>query len=91
MTRDQAYDGEFAFFGGGLGLLSVVYFLPSFAGGIVILRRIPWARWILWIEAGLLALAIPVGTVLAGLSLWALITTRGGDSRWRHGRVRSVC
>ena len=76
MARDPAYDDEFAVFGGGLGLLSVVYFLPSFAGGIGILRRIPWARWILWIEAGLLALAIPVGTVLAGLSLWAFITTR---------------
>jgi hypothetical protein len=76
LARDAAYDNEFAFFGGVLGLLSIVYFLPSFAGGIGILKRIPWARWILWIEAGLLALAIPVGTVLAGLSLWALITTR---------------
>ena len=76
MARDAAYDNEFAFFGGGLGLLSIVYFLPSFVGGIGVLMRIPWARWILWIEAGLLALAIPVGTVLAGLSLWALITTR---------------
>jgi hypothetical protein len=76
MARDPAYDDEFALFGGGLGLLSIAYFLPSFVGGIGILRRIAWARWILWIEAGLLALAIPVGTVLAGLSLWALITTR---------------
>lgn len=75
-ARDPAYDDEFAFFGGALGLFSIVYFLPSFVGGIGILRRIPWARWILWIEAGMLALAMPVGTVLAGLSLWALITTR---------------
>lgn len=45
MARDPAYDDEFAFFAGGIGIL----------------RRIPWARWILWIEAGLLALAIPVG------------------------------
>ena len=59
-----------------LGLFSIVHFLPSFVGAIGILRRIPWARWILWIEAGMLALAMPVGTVLAGLSLWALITTR---------------
>jgi hypothetical protein len=75
-ARDPAYDDEFALFGGVLGLFSIVYFLPSFVGGIGILRRIPWARWILWIEAGLLALAMPAGTVLAGLSLWALITTR---------------
>jgi hypothetical protein len=75
-ARDPAYDDEFALFGGALGLFAIVYFLPSFVGGIGILRRIPWARWILWIEAGLLALAMPVGTVMAGLSLWALITTR---------------
>lgn len=75
-AHDPAYDDEFALFGGALGLFSSVYFLPSFVGGIGILRRMPWARWILWIEAGLLALAMPVGTVLAGLSLWALITTR---------------
>ncbi len=76
LARDPAYDDEFAFFAGTLGLFSIVYFLPSFVGGIGILRRIPWARWILWIEAGLLAVAIPVGTLLAGLSLWALLTTR---------------
>lgn len=76
LARDPAYDDEFALFGGMLGLLSIAYFLPSFVGGIGILQRIPWARWILWIEAGMLALAIPVGTVLAGLSIWALLTTR---------------
>jgi hypothetical protein len=75
-ARDPASDDTFAFFGGVLGLFSIVHFLPSFVGAIGILRRIPWVRWILWIEAGMLALAMPVGTVLAGLSLWALITTR---------------
>ena len=74
-----------------LGLFSIVHFLPSFVGAIGILRRIPWARCILWIEAGMLALAMPVGTVLAGLSLWALITTRqdtvdGGMAGWRLSR-----
>jgi hypothetical protein len=76
LARDAAYDDEFAFFAGTLGLFSIMYFLPSFVGGIGILRRIVWARWILWMEAAMLALAIPVGTVIAGLSLWALITTR---------------
>jgi hypothetical protein len=61
---------------GTLGLFSIVYLLPSFVGGIGILRRIPWAQWILWIEAGMLALVMPAGTALAGLSLWALITKR---------------
>lgn len=75
-ARDPAYDRIFAVIGGMLGLLSIAYFLPSFVGGIGVLRRLPWARWILWIQAGLLALAIPVGTALAGFSLWALITTR---------------
>jgi hypothetical protein len=76
MAKDPAYEDEFAFFVGGLGLLSIMYFLPSFAGGIGVLRGLPWARAILWLEAALLAFAIPIGTVLAGLSLWALLTTR---------------
>ncbi len=75
MARDPEYNDEFALFGGLLGVFSLVYFAPMFAGGLGLLMRKPWARAVLWAEAALLALAIPVGTLLAGYSLWALITT----------------
>lgn len=75
MARDPAYNDEFMLFGGLLGGLSLFYFAPMFAGGVGLLMRKPWARALLWIEAAILALAIPVGTLLAGYSLWALITT----------------
>jgi len=95
IARDPAYEDEFALFAGGLGLLSIVYFLPSFAGGIGVLGRVPWARGILWIEAALLAFAIPVGTALAGLSLWALLTTReasadGGMAQFEEFVYRAI-
>jgi hypothetical protein len=57
--------------------LSVVYFIPSFAGGLGLLRGIYWARGLLWIEAAFLALLVPVGTVLSGLTLWALLPRKG--------------
>jgi hypothetical protein len=55
-----------------LGMLALVYFIPSFVGGIGLLRGKPWARAVIWIEAAFLAPLIPVGTLLAGLTLWAL-------------------
>ena len=57
--------------------LSVVYFIPSFAGGLGVLRGVYWARGLLWIEAAFLALLVPVGTILSGLTLWALLPRKG--------------
>lgn len=75
MAHDPEYNDEFATIGGMLGGLSLVYFLPMFLGGLGLLMRKPWARAVLWADSALLALLIPVGTVLAGYNLWALITT----------------
>jgi len=74
-ARDPAYADEFAWMGGLMGLLSLIYFLPMVVGGVGLLLRKPWARALLWIEAAALALFVPVGTALAGYSLWALATT----------------
>ena len=41
LANDRAYDDEFAWMAGGLGLLTLAYFLPSFLGGIGLLRGIP--------------------------------------------------
>ena len=38
LANDRAYDDEFAWMAGGLGLLTLAYFLPSFLGGIGLLR-----------------------------------------------------
>lgn len=74
-SRDPEYADEFAWMGGLMGMLSLIYFLPMFAGGVGLLMRKAWARALLWIEAAALALFVPLGTVLAGYSLWALVTT----------------
>lgn len=75
LANDPAYNDEFAWMAGGLGLLTLAYFLPSFLGGIGLLRGIPWARAIIWIESAVFALAVPVGTVICAASLWVLLTT----------------
>lgn len=75
-AKDAAYDDEIAFFAGVFGLLSVAYFIPSFCGGVGLLKRWPWARAIIWMESAMLALLVPVGTALAGLNLWVLLSTR---------------
>lgn len=74
-AQDPAYANTFGWMFGLLGGLSLFYFAPMFFGGVGLLMRKPWARWLLWTEAAILALAIPVGTLIAGYSLWALITT----------------
>jgi len=75
LARDPEYNDEFAMFAGVLGFLSVLHFLPMFVGGVGLLRRKPWARMILWAVSAPLALLIPVGTLLAGYNVWAMITT----------------
>jgi hypothetical protein len=83
--------------------LSVVYFLPSFAGGLGLLRGIYWARGLLWIEAAFLAPLVPVGAILSGLTLWALLPRKGeipSDGgiakfeqlllRWRRAAVLAI-
>ena len=72
---DPAYYDTMAWLGAGLGLFSLAYFLPSFVGGIGLLRGRPIARVIIWCESAALALLVPVGTVLCGISLWILLTT----------------
>jgi hypothetical protein len=76
LARDAAYDDEFAWIGGLLGLATLGWFLPMLVGGVGLLKRWPWARALIWAVAGMLAVAVPVGTLLAGFSLWVLLTTR---------------
>lgn len=93
MASDPAYDDEIAFFGGLLGMLALLFFIPSFAGGWGLLARKPWARPLMWIDAAALALVVPIGTLLAGLNLWVLLSTRevspdGGMAKF-EARVRA--
>ncbi len=72
---DPAYTDEMVAIGSVLGLLGAAYFVPSLIGGIGLLRGRPFARVIIWIESAALALIVPVGTVLCGVSLWVLLST----------------
>ena len=72
---DPAYTDEMVAIGSVLGLLGAAYFVPSLIGGIGLLRGRPFARVVIWIESAALALIVPVGTVLCGVSLWVLLST----------------
>ena len=69
-----------------------------FLGGLGLLKRWPWARAIVWMESAMLAFAIPVGTALAGVNLWVLLSTRetttdGGIAKFEafvHRAVRPL-
>ncbi|MDP3661056.1 hypothetical protein [Phenylobacterium sp.] len=58
--------------------LSTVFLLPAFFGGLLTLRGSIWGRTILIALSGLLLLVIPVGTVLGGFGLWALLRPGAG-------------
>lgn len=77
MARDPEYNDEFAVIGGVLGGFSLFYFGPMFLGGLGLLRRKVWGRALIFMHAPLLALAVPVGTLITGFGLWALMTTSG--------------
>lgn len=75
LRPDPAYHDEMVVLGSGLAILTAAYFLPSFVGGIGLLRGRPFARLIIWAESAALAVIVPVGTVLCGISLWILLST----------------
>lgn len=75
-ANDPAYEDDIAFFAGLFGLLSIAFFIPSFVGGLGLLKRWPWARSVIWVGSGLLVFLAPVGTALAGVNLWVLLKTR---------------
>jgi hypothetical protein len=79
MERDPAYYEIVAGFGWVLGMLTFAYFGPSLAGGVGLLRSQPWARALIWVQASLLILLIPIGTALAGYGIWVMLRTRRDD------------
>jgi hypothetical protein len=76
LARDPAYYQIIAGFAAVLGMLTFAYFGPSLVGGIGLLRGQPWARAVIWIQASLLLLLIPIGTALAGYGVWVMLRTR---------------
>jgi hypothetical protein len=89
LSDDPAYRDLITIFAPVFGFLSVAYFIPSFVGGLGLLRGRPWARAVIWVESALLVFAIPIGTVLAGLSMWVLLSHR--DQAESYGsRIHAV-
>jgi hypothetical protein len=58
-------------------IFAAFYFAPGFLGGVGLLRGKAWGRWVILALSFLLLLAIPVGTVLGGFGLWALLRKAG--------------
>lgn len=54
--------------------LSAIYFVPSLIGGWGLIKGHRWARVFIGLLSVLLLLAIPIGTLLGGFGLWALVT-----------------
>ena len=64
----------------------LAWFAPSLAGGVGLLIGRPWARAVLWVQTPLLLLFFPVGTVLAGFTMWVLMPDPNGDLAAQHAR-----
>jgi len=94
-AKDPAYDDETTMLVGIFGMIVLVLFAPSLMGGIGLLKGLPWARGFFWIQAALLALIVPLGTVVSGISLWVLVSTRevsadGGVAKFEAFIHRSI-
>lgn len=59
-------------FGVILGTFIAVLGLPQFIGGIGLLGRKSWARYVLMVTSAFALLGFPIGTLLGGYSLWVL-------------------
>ncbi len=79
LAQDPAYYDIVAGFAPVLAVLIFVYSVPSFVGGVGLLRGKPWARALIWAQAAPLILLIPVGTALAGYGIWVMLRTRRDD------------
>jgi hypothetical protein len=65
--RALSYIGPFFVFS------AAFYFAPAFVGGVGILLGKDCGRWVIIALSFLIVLAIPVGTLLGGFGLWALL------------------
>ncbi len=81
ISRDPAYLDIITGLGWILGGASIVYFIPSFMAGVGLLKGWTWARGLVWAESALLVMMAPFGTALAGLALWALLTSQPQEVR----------
>lgn len=59
--------------GPGAAMAILVWFGPMLAGGVMLLRKHPLARVVLWAESALLLGLFPIGTALAGYGIWVLM------------------
>ncbi len=55
-----------------IGTMVVVLGLPQFIGGLGLLGRKSWARYVLMVTSALSLFGFPIGTILGGYSLWVL-------------------
>jgi hypothetical protein len=58
-----------------VAILLVLFSLPGIIGGIGVLRRKEWGRIMVLVISFFNLLNIPLGTVLGGYSIWAMMTS----------------
>jgi hypothetical protein len=58
-----------------VAILLVIFSLPGIIGGIGVLRRKEWGRIMVLVISFFNLLNIPLGTVLGGYSIWAMMTS----------------
>jgi hypothetical protein len=59
--------------GSGIAVLALVLSVPDIVGGIGVLRRKSWARYMVLVLAVLDLINIPVGTAVGIYSIWVLV------------------
>jgi hypothetical protein len=91
LTKDSGYEQLASWLAPLIFMAMAIWFLPSLAGGWGVLAGARWARPVLWLQAPLLLLLFPVGTVLGGFTIWALLRSRehvdaaAENARWEIG------
>lgn len=70
---DHAHSQLLNIAGPAAAMAILVWFAPMVAGGYLMLRGRPLGRLLIWAESALLLGMFPVGTMLAGFGIWALM------------------
>jgi hypothetical protein len=76
VAADAEYRNTLAFLVQLAMMFSIVWFIPGAIGGWGLLAGRRWGRWIIWALSALMLPLIPVGTVLGGVGVWVLFSTR---------------
>jgi len=73
LSGDQQARPILTAIGSGVAVFLVVVSVPGIIGGIGLLKRWPWARYLVLIVSVLDLLNVPIGTAVGAYSIWVLM------------------